>query len=210
MQFRKAGYVSLALIAIASIVASILCAQNINGDLRLFKTKLDISFNNNKFTYNGEKISASDINYEFLNGKLAYNDTLEITLNNEIKYVGNYNKTNLSYKIVNGSGIDVTDSYDISETFENIQIEKRTISFRSVDGFFTANHVDAYIFEGAYISKGSLANGEYFNCTNFSSFLYAGTFENKFEVSIYNNDGIKTNSNYNIKKEYGVVIGVKY
>ena len=39
MQFRKAGYVSLALIAIASIVASILCAQNINGDLRLFKTK---------------------------------------------------------------------------------------------------------------------------------------------------------------------------
>ena len=43
MQFRKASYVSLVLIAVASFATSILCAMNVNGDARLFKTKLNIS-----------------------------------------------------------------------------------------------------------------------------------------------------------------------
>lgn len=206
MQFRKASYVSLVLIAVASIATSILCAMNVNGDIRLFKTKLSISFNNNVFEYNGNKITKDQINYEFLEGNLAFNDRVEITLNGEIKKAGNYDKDYISYKILNSSGNDVTNSYDISEKIENIVINKRKIYFRSSDAALTYDG-ESYMFEGAYISGGSLASDDEFYCYNFKSFCLAGTYENKFDVKISNYDTEDvTTSNYDINREYGVII----
>lgn len=206
MQFRKASYVSLVLIAVASFATSILCAMNVNGDARLFKTKLNISFKNNVFEYNGKNVKEDSINYEFLDSELAFNDKLQVTLNEEIKTAGNYDRNSFSYKIINTSGIDVTSSYDISESFENIVISKRKIYFRSGDGAFTYD-AQTHSVEGVFISGGSLVSGEQFYCSNFHYFTTPGVYENKFDVFIKNMDtGLATTENYDIVKEYGVII----
>lgn len=208
MQFRKASYVSLVLIAVASIATSILCVMNVNGDIRLFKTKLNISFNNNVFEYDGKNIKEDSINYEFLDSKLAYDDKLQMTLNDEIKVAGEYKRNSLSYKITNISGNDVTSSYDISESFENIVVKKRKIYFRSEDGAFTYDG-QPHSFEGVYVSGGSLVSGDQFYCSNYHYFTTTGVYENKFDVSIKNMDtGLATTQNYDIIKEYGVIMVV--
>lgn len=209
MQFRRASYISLVLIAVASFVTSILCVMNINGEVRLFKTKLEISFNNNVFTYDGKKIENDEINYEFIKGKLAYDDRFEITLNEEIKSAGQYERNSFSYKIISGGGSDVTNSYDISEIFELIVVNPRSICFRSGDNVFVYDG-KPHKSESLSLYSGFLANGESYTFSGFREFTAVGTYENYFNVNFYNVETkLNTTFNYDISREFGVIMVVK-
>lgn len=210
MQFRKASYISLVLIAVASVATSILCVMNISGDIRLFKTKLSISFENNNFEYDGTEITEDQINYELLDGSLAYGDELKIALNQVINKAGTYfSYSAISYKIVNTKGYDVTESYDITTTYKDIVVSKRKVYFTSSDAAFTFSS-SYFIFDSAFLTGGSLASRETYVFSDFKQFYYIGTYQNSFNVKCYNIEtGENTTTNYDIHKEYGVVMCLK-
>ena len=115
-----------------------------------------------------------------------------------------------SYKIVDGNGEDVTDSYKYTESDGTWRIEKRSITLKSKDA--GVQYTGEPMSSGeVIISRGTLAQGDRAEVIRRASLTEVGKTENTFTIKIVNSEGEDVTKFYSLSYSYGWlnVTGIK-
>lgn len=189
---------SILLLSIGALVFSCLNAFNI---VRFFKTSITLAIKDNEYTYNGKALET--LNYEVKNGSLVDGDNIYFVFETEIKDAKTYYRNTFNYKILDKNFVDVSSSYEITEEFEEIVINKRELTIET--GSKTFYKTSDNKAESVKIISGSLCDGHYIETINFNSYSNDGSYQNKGNILIYDNNNANVTSNYNIRYKYGLI-----
>ncbi len=148
--------------------------------------------------YDGEPLVGG---VELTYGELVEGHRLEIINQSKLVKVGNTENI-VEFLVVDSTGADVTDLYDIELITGDLTVKKREISIKSVseskryDG--TPLQYDKYSVYG-----GSLAKGDKISVLSSTTLDEVGTVENVLEYSIISKNGEDVTDQYNIKEKWG-------
>lgn len=200
MKKRKNTIIILSILLL-SIGALVFSCLNVFNIVRFFKTSITLAIKNNEYTYNGKALET--LNYEIKNGSLIDGDEIYFVFETEVKDAKTYYRNTFNYKILDRNHIDVSSSYNITEEFEDIVVNKRelTIETDSKTFYKTSNNKA----ESVKILSGSLCDGHYIQTVNFNSYSNDGSYQNRGSVLIYDKNNTNVTSNYNIRYKYGLI-----
>ncbi|MBQ7699811.1 MAG: hypothetical protein IJT49_05665 [Clostridia bacterium] len=172
-----------------------------NGKLEITKKAVTITADSDAKVYDGKALTKNS----YTNTPLAEADSIEsVTLTGSQTVVGSSENVPSAAKIVNGSGEDVTSSYNITYQNGTLEITKKAVTI-------TADS-DAKVYDGKELTKDSytntaLAEGDSIESVTLTgSQTVVGSSENvPGEAKIVNGDGDDVTSSYNITYQNGTL-----
>ncbi len=171
------------------------------GIVKSRQTKLIISAIDCEKEYDGTKLECSE--YEITYGKLIKGHEIEVFFSGSQTEVG-VGTSEISAKITDSQGADVTGDYSIEYLKGEIKVNPRslTVSSGSREKYYdnTPLFADPDDFE---IVQGSLLRGHEISAVAVSEITKVGEIENVITAFISDNDGIDVTSNYDITYTYG-------
>ena len=172
--------------------------------ISITQTSLSIETPSHDLIYDGTK--HSDDTYIIKSGKLVKGDILSFKQKEAFASAGSYSPE-FNIKITDSDGLDMTRHYNIHLQKGNVNIAKRPLTLYSDSYEYTYDgeakeitNSDCHINE----EVGALCDGHtisYDIQTN--GCLYAGSYENTFEATIYDRENNDVTANYEINYEYG-------
>lgn len=178
------------------------------GYLKINKRDVTITNNDSEFNteYKGEMIFNQIYNYQ-----LAPTDIINISFSQDIneilKKVGEYELMIANINILNSNGLDVTDSYNITNntTMLKLKVEKAKLIFTSKDYTFVPSPLDKEGYSYPYYEEEGLKAGDEIRITSYNIINIGNhVIENKLDYDILC-AGISVKDNYEIENSYGTL-----
>ena len=192
------------LLMLASLLAAGYFALTTVGIIEAGKVELTISLKDNSKIYDGETLTGAS--YEITSGSIATTHKLEVTYTSTITNVG---QTPLlaDARVVDESGVDVTEDYEISVVSATLSVTPRPITVKPTDS--------TKIYDGAPIVasdmeviQGSLAAGHTLqpSVEVASQSVTFGTYEIRLTGQVFDFEGNDVSANYDITADNGTFI----
>ncbi|MBQ8382751.1 MAG: hypothetical protein IJX47_06050 [Clostridia bacterium] len=185
----------------SALLVMILLIMSAVGFLFPRKTKLILHTDTLVKTYDATPLTGGEPVITF--GSLHYDHKLVTLSTDEYTNVGEYANEPL-YMIVDASGADVTDLYDIHTDFGTIIIERCPITVYS-PGMTKPYDGTPLVSGNIYISAGKLAKGHVFVSGSTTSITDPGSQSILPLYSIINEDGVDVTDQYRITDNLGTL-----
>lgn len=177
-----------------------------NSDFSISKRPLEITFDDYEKVYDG--YAMPDPTFRITNGSILDNNHIEMEFNNYID-AGEYEANFYSVRILDENNEDVTSNYDWSIIPGKIKINKRPLEITTASNVFTYDGEDKTLPEYS-ITQGKVCDGDKLVLVGESTFnKKIGTYENRLEFDILNENEVSNLKNYDLTTIYGKVEIVK-
>lgn len=184
------------LITVGLVFLTILAAT---GSFHYRKTELTIRTGSAEKKYDGRPLT--NTKWFLVSGEVAKEHELIVEPRGSQTVIGKSENV-ASIRVVDSSGLDVTDQYDIQTEYGELEVLRRKVVFQSAsaekvwDGLPLSQHA-VYLAEGKIYDEGE------WRAYDFASPDKVGTYQNTYEISITNSVGEDLSDNYEIVCEYG-------
>ena len=165
--------------------------------INFINRRITIEIDDISKVYDGSILIPNENNVSVTEGTLLSTDTLSYDLVGGQTNYGT-SKSNLeNVKIFNGN-VDVSVHYDITIVGGNINIEKLPISISTPSVELVYDGLSHSFDNVQVIDDTKLVQNHQIVTSNVSEFLFAGSYENKMDVSIYDDNNQDVTYNYEI------------
>lgn len=189
------GIISLVLTVLMIIFACLIAT----GSFHYRKTKIVVSTGSASKTYDGKPITNST--WKLVSGDLNEEHSVDVVTTGEQIEVGRSDNKAI-VRVIDSSGLDVTDQYDIELMAGDLRVEPRKLRFTSESAM--------KMYDGrelkqpsAWLVSGHLAFGDVWEFDGFAAPVEVGIHENTFTVTVRNANGDDVTGNYDISCEFG-------
>lgn len=171
------------------------------GVIKTRAHKLIVSAVNVEKEYDGTKLEGSE--YQIVYGNLLKGHKIEVYFSGEQTEVGS-GVCEVSAKITDSQGADVTKEYDIEYVSSELKVTKRSITIvsGSREKFFDNTPLLADVDEYDIV-RGSLLRGHKIKVSAVSEITKVGEVDNVISASIVDGDEIDVTDNYDINYSFG-------
>lgn len=176
------------------------------GTVSVVKRKLTVKSPDLSKVYDGTPLSPEG-GLVFVQGTLAELDRISCAYKNSITNVGSVvNECTILLSTQNPDVPSVSDNYDLTVLYGNLEIFPREITIKSPVSVFVYTGETFYTQDMLYLYDGSIAYGQRTSLLTKSSITEVGETENVFTVDILDSNGRSTAKNYVINYEYGALV----
>ncbi|MDE6401194.1 MAG: hypothetical protein K2L54_01120, partial [Clostridiales bacterium] len=168
--------------------------------------EIEITVEEVKAEYNGKPLTSSA--WELSSGTLADGDIIVPVFDKSQTDVGEIENTpqiNVTHKVLNGDGIDVSANYSITKNIGKLIVEKRVVVIDTADGTheYDGNTFSEY---GYTVSDDTpIAEGERIEVALAASLTDVDSTENLMVFKAYNADGKEVTDNYSFVVNAGTI-----
>ncbi len=182
------------------IVMTVIAAT---GSFRYRRTKLVIKTGSANKMYDGRPLVSSA--WSLVSGKLSDEHELVVQTTGSQIDVGK-SENYASVKIVDTSGLEVTDQYDIEILYGDLEVNRRKLCFRSSDETKIWDGIPFSVREGSVqLISGRISVSESWEVYGFQTPTDVGTYSNTYQIRIVNADQEDITDNYEIEYECGTL-----
>ena len=177
----------------------------IYGTIEITKRPIVITSTDLVGTYSGKPQSANTVMSGI--GELCKNHSIEATFFNTVTECGEIVENDFTAIILDGNGVDVTENYEPSFVKGTLTLEPMPLYLISSSEEKTYDATPLVCEKFTYAEdSGIIVDGHVVKYLNAPSITLAGEETNKFEIEIYDSDGVNKSFNYNISfVEYGTL-----
>lgn len=196
---RIISYIAGFLAIISSLMVMVLLIMHAVGLFYPRKEKIVIQTETIETVYDATAIEGGEPRISF--GKLHYGHELVVLTTSQYTNVGDY-PNEVTYMIVDPSGADVTDTYDIRHDFGRIIIQSRMLIVYSPDKTrrYNGEPLNSNAIE---VKDGILVDGHTFVSNSVTSITDPGTQAIRPLYSIVNEAGVDVTDQYDIVENLG-------
>ncbi len=189
------GIISLILTVLMIIFACVIAT----GSFHYRKTKIVVSTGSASKTYDGKPISNSS--WKLVSGELNEEHSVDVVTTGEQIEVGQ-SENKAIVRVIDSSGLDVSDQYDIELMAGELRVEPRKLRFSSDSAMkmYDGRELKQAV---AWLVSGHLAFGDVWEFDGFAAPVEVGIHENTFTVTVKNSEGEDVTGNYDISCEFG-------
>jgi transglutaminase-like putative cysteine protease len=170
------------------------------GTLKVLPIQLVLKSNDDSKVYDGLPLSNTE--WELLSGTILEGHTLVVNVDNELTNAGTLENTIDAY-ILNESGNDVSEVYNIEHSTGTLTVYKRDITFSTSS--FEKGYDGSPLLGGEATQSGELAATDYIEFGPENSITNPGTLLNEIDIRILNEEGNNVTSSYNITYDFGTL-----
>ena len=182
------------------IVMTVIAAT---GSFRYRRTKLVIKTGSANKMYDGKPLVSSTWN--LISGKLSDEHELVVETRGSQTAVGK-SENFASVSIVDTSGLDVTDQYDVELQYGELEVNRRKLCFQSGDEKKMYNGIPFNPDkEDVRLTSGRIAMNEKWEAYGFQSPVEVGVYSNTYQIRIMNENEEDITENYDIEYECGTL-----
>lgn len=173
------------------------------GSFRYRKTELVIKTGSANKMYDGKALTSST--WSLVSGKLSDEHELVVETRGSQTDVGK-SENYASVTIIDTSGLDVTDQYDIDLQYGELEVNRRKLCFRSGDASKIWNGIPFQIGkDSVQLISGRISSSEIWEAYGFQSPVEVGVYSNTYQIRVTNGNNEDITDNYEIEYECGTL-----
>lgn len=193
--FNLIGFIGV-LTAVVLIFLTILAAT---GSFHYRKTELVIRTGSAEKTYDGTPLTSS--RWFLVSGTLAEEHELVVETRGSQTEIGKSDNVAM-VKVVDSSGLDVSDQYTIKAEYGDLTVERRKLTFVSEDAEKIWDGTPL-IQHKVYLINGRVYGDNTWEAYEFNEPTRVGTYQNTYQVRITDSEGQDVSDNYEIELTFG-------
>lgn len=184
------------LVAAGLILLTVLAAT---GSFHYRKTELLIRTGAAEKQYDGKALTNSQ--WFLVSGSVTKEHELIVEPQGSQTEIGKSENV-ASIRIVDSSGLDVTDQYVIKTEYGELEVKRRKLSFlsQSAEKIWDGKPLEQHEVE---LMEGTLFNGAEWEASDFNDPVNVGIYHNTYQIHIFDPEGEDITDNYDIERLFG-------